>query len=85
MENLPIDTKSLSSRIFYSQEEDKVYVGEPGDYKEVGSSEFDKQRDRKAFAQIGDVEDFYTTITRYDAGATQTFKHVNGVLTWVTD
>lgn len=36
MENLPIDTKSLPSRIFYSEEEDKVYVGEPGDYKEIG-------------------------------------------------
>jgi hypothetical protein len=40
MENLPIDTKSLPSRIFYSEEEDKIYVGEPGDYKEVGGGDF---------------------------------------------
>lgn len=51
----------------------------------VGSDEFDKQGDRKAFAQIADVDDFYTTISGYDAGETQTLKHVNGVLTWVTD
>lgn len=36
MENLPIDAKSLPSRIFHSETEDKIYVGEPGDYKEVG-------------------------------------------------
>lgn len=36
MENLPIDAKSLPSRIFHSETEDKIYVGEPGNYKEVG-------------------------------------------------
>lgn len=36
MENLPIDTKSLPSRIFHSETEDKIYVGEPGNYKEIG-------------------------------------------------
>lgn len=51
----------------------------------IGNEEFDKQGDRKAFAQIADVEDFYTTITGYDAGETQTLKNVNGVLTWITD
>lgn len=35
MENLPIDTKSLPSRIFHSETEDKIYVGEPGNYKEI--------------------------------------------------
>lgn len=35
MENLPIDAISLPSRIFYSATEEKIYVGTPGDYKEV--------------------------------------------------
>lgn len=39
MENLPIDAKSLPSRIFHSETEDKFYVGEPGDYKEVGGGD----------------------------------------------
>lgn len=51
----------------------------------LGTDEFDKQGDRKAFAQIADVEDFYKTITGYDEGETQTLKHVNGVLQWVID
>lgn len=51
----------------------------------LGTDEFDKQGDRKAYAQIADVEDFYKTITGYDAGATQTLKNINGVLTWVTE
>lgn len=68
--------------------DDKINISSTGnlDFKGiVGSHEFDKQGDRKAFAQIADVEDFYTTITGYDAGETQTLKHVNGVLQWVTD
>lgn len=51
----------------------------------LGTDEFDKQGDRKAFAQIADLEDFYTTITGYDEGETQILKHVNGVLQWVID
>lgn len=35
MENLPNDTTSLPSRVFYSPSEDKLYFGEVGDYKEV--------------------------------------------------
>lgn len=35
MENLPIDAISLPSRIFYSETEDKIYVGTPGNYREV--------------------------------------------------
>lgn len=38
-----------------------------------------------SYTQKKYVDDFYTTISGYDAGETQTLKHVNGVLTWVTD
>lgn len=31
------------------------------------------------------VDSFLTTITGYDAGETQTLKHVSGVFQWVTD
>ena len=51
----------------------------------IGEQEFNKQGDRLAFAQLADVQDFYQTISGYNAGATQTLKNISGVLTWVTD
>lgn len=51
----------------------------------VGSSYFGANYTDNTYVQKKYVDDFYTTITGYDAGATQTLKHVNGVLQWVTD
>ena len=41
MENLPNDTISLPSRVFYSPSEDKLCFGEVGDYKEIPTNHND--------------------------------------------
>lgn len=70
MENLPIDTKSLPSRLFYSEEEDKVYVGEPGDYKEVGGGDILPSEEGKFL--VGGATDWEKRgITGHDVGISQ--------------
>lgn len=40
MENLPLDSISLPSRVFYSPSEDAIYVGKPGNYKKTEETGF---------------------------------------------
>ena len=51
------------------------------------SEDIKKKEDRVALleSQKKYVDDFYTSISGYNAGATQTLKNIAGVLTWVTD